>query len=157
MNILFIEDEKDLLKTAVAQLELRGYTVYPAVDIAEARAVLEVESNLVNIVITDHRLSDGLGIQFAIEIKDTYPQVKSAIVSGCLTQENIDEIEAHDLLYFNKPLLYGKVVESIRRHYSRLASVVKIEEEVEEEPEPAPKKFFGLFGSKPNDKDTKSS
>ncbi|MGJ8652447.1 MAG: response regulator [Opitutaceae bacterium] len=148
MNILFIEDEKELLKTAMAQLEIRGYTVYPATDIAEARAVLQVESNLVDMVITDHRLPDGLGIQFAIEIKDTYPQVKSAIVSGCLTADDIKEIEAHGLLYFHKPLLYGKVVESVRQHYSMIAHVAEVEKD--EPVKEAPNKFFGLFGGKSN-------
>lgn len=154
MNILFIEDEKELLEMAMSQLEHRGHTVYPAADIAHARSILSDESKNVQIVITDHRLPDGLGIKFAIEIKSTHPNAKSAIISGCLTDENIAEIESHGLLYFHKPLLYGKVVENIRRHYSFRANVVKVPEvKVEAEPEPEvqpqakakKKKLWGLF------------
>ena len=81
----FIEDEKELLEMAMSQLQRLGHTVYPAVDIAEAREILSDEKKNIQMVITDHRLPDGLGIQFAIEIKETYPNAKSAIVSGCLT------------------------------------------------------------------------
>jgi len=124
MNILFIEDEKDLLETAIVQLERKNHCIFPAATIAEARKILEDKSNAVNLVITDHRLPDGLGIQFAIEIQKTYPATKSAIVSGCLIPDDIAELEAHGLLYFHKPLLYAKVVESIRKHYALRAYVV---------------------------------
>ena len=131
MNILFIEDEKDLLDVSITQLQRGAHTIYPATSIAEARAVLEDESKVVDIVITDHRLPDGLGIQFAIEIRETYPSAKIAIVSGCLTSEDVIELEANGLLYFRKPLLYAKVVESIRKHYALRAQVMKPAEIVE--------------------------
>jgi DNA-binding NtrC family response regulator len=166
MNILFIEDEKDLLDAGLLQLERKLHTVYPACDIAEARAILLDKSKPIDIVITDHRLPDGQGIQFAIEIQKSYPTTKSGIVSGCLTPDDIKELEAHGLLYFHKPLLYANVVEAIRRHYAMKAQVSEtpketevpavaeepIEEAVEEpvkvpEESPAPKKkFWGLFG-----------
>ncbi len=150
MNLLFIEDEKELLEMAMSQLQRLGHTVYPAVDIAEAREILSDEKKNIQMVITDHRLPDGLGIQFAIEIKETYPNAKSAIVSGCLTDDDINEIEAHGLLFFTKPLLYGKVVEKIRKHYSSIATVAKIPEEEpegEQEKEPSMKnKLWTLFG-----------
>lgn len=167
MNILFVEDEKDLLEAALTQLERRAHNVYPAVDIAEARAILEDKDKHVDIVITDHRLPDGLGIQFAIEIQKTYPLAKSAIVSGCLTPQNIEELKAHGLLYFHKPLLYAKVVEAIRKHYATKAQIAEvpkeIETDVEVEPDanevieppadkPSPKKkFWGLFGGNSNE------
>ncbi|MGJ8638033.1 MAG: response regulator [Opitutaceae bacterium] len=124
MNILLIEDEEELLEMAVASLQISGYTVFPAVDIAQARAVLD--SQEIQIVITDHRLPDGLGIQFAIEIQDLYPKAKIAIVSGCFTDSDIDEMGAHDLLYFSKPLLYANVVDKLRRHYAMKAKIVQM-------------------------------
>lgn len=167
MNILFIEDEKDLLETAIVQLERKNHCIFPAATIAEARKILEDESNAVNLVITDHRLPDGLGIQFAIEIQKTYPSTKSAIVSGCLIPEDIAELEAHGLHYFHKPLLYTKVVESIRKHYALRTYVVtpseqqqqqqRAEDEINADADdslgtevselPVPKKrLWGLFG-----------
>jgi len=125
MNILFIEDEKDLAVTGVAQLELRGYTVFPAYDIAEAQAVLDDPERSVHFVITDHRLPDGLGIQFVIDMRESFPRSKCAVVSGCLTSQDIEKLEAHKIPYYHKPLLYGKVIDDLRRmHASNAAAYV---------------------------------
>lgn len=156
MNILFIEDEKELMDIAAEQLRVHG-RVFPVAGIDQARAVLLDESKVIDIVITDHRLMDGMGIQFAIELKQSYPYMKCAIVSGCLTTSDIEKMKEHDLLYFHKPLLYGKVVDALRKHYA-LKAPVRTEPEPESDPEtieevipevevaPPKKRFFGLFG-----------
>ncbi|HAV13166.1 MAG TPA: hypothetical protein DCX06_06720 [Opitutae bacterium] len=158
MNILFIEDEKELLEIAISQLVRLGHVVFPALDIAEAREVLHDPSKNIQMVITDHRLPDGRGIQFAVELKKTYPQARLAIVSGCLTDSDIAELEAHELLYFRKPLLYGKVVETVRKHYSMKANIVQpvsvdeFEEEgveLAEVEEVKKKKLWSLFNKTP--------
>jgi DNA-binding NtrC family response regulator len=123
MNILFIEDEKDLAVTAIAQLELKGYTVFPAYDIAGAQAVLDDPERRVDFIIADHRLPDGMGIQFLIEIKQSFPQCKCAIVSACLTDQNIETLQALKIPYYHKPLLYGKVIDELRRELSVRAKV----------------------------------
>lgn len=160
MNILFIEDEKELMEIAAEQLRVHGQ-VFPVAGLDEARAVLLDGSREIDIVITDHRLTDGLGIQFAIELKQSYPKMKCAIVSGCLTNTDIEKMEANELLYFHKPLLYGKVVDALRKHYALKAPVrtepepelepvekVTPEVEVEVKATPSKKRFFGLFGGK---------
>lgn len=118
MNILFIEDEKDLAATGIAQLELKGYTVYPAYDIADAQAVLDDPERRVDFIIADHRLPDGMGIQFLIDIKQSFPLCKCAIVSACLTDKNIETLKALKIPYYHKPLLYGKVIDELRRELS---------------------------------------
>ena len=169
MNILFIEDEKELLEAAVAQLELRGYTVYPAADIATAREVMLNPSTPVHLILADYNLSDGFGIDFVIEMKAQFPESLYAIVSGCLTDKNVSYLEEQGIPYFRKPLLYGKVVEELRRdHLMHVPSPVEpaVEEPIPEEPVPQDepteveeatvaepdvlpkKKWFGLFGSK---------
>lgn len=131
MNILFIEDEKELAVTGVAQLELKGYTVYPAYDLAEARAVIDDLEHPVHFLITDHRLPDGLGIQFVMEMKESFPKCKCAVVSGCLTSQDIENLEARQIPYYKKPLLYGQVIDDLRRLHAAQAP-----EYVEPEPEP---------------------
>ncbi|MDP4609711.1 MAG: response regulator [Opitutales bacterium] len=156
MNILFIEDEKELMDIAAEQLRVHG-RVFPVAGLDEARTVLLDESKEIDLVITDHRLMDGMGIQFAIELKQSYPNMKCAIVSGCLTSSDIEQMKKHELLYFHKPLLYGKVVDTLRKHYA-LKATVRTEPEPEAEPvvdeipeikvAPPKKRFFGLFGGK---------
>jgi DNA-binding NtrC family response regulator len=123
MNILFIEDEKELSATGVAQLELKGYSVYPTYDIAESQAVLEDPEVEIDLIITDHRLPDGLGIPFLIAQKELNPKLKCAVVSGCLTDKDIEQLEDVDIPYFRKPLLYSHVVAEVRRYFSLKAPV----------------------------------
>ncbi len=115
MNILFIEDERELAATGVAQLELKGYDVFPAYDIAEAQAILDNAEQNIHFVISDHRLPDGMGIQFVIEMRKEHPRCKYAVVSGCLTDRDIDVLEEESIPYYRKPLLYGKVIDDLRR------------------------------------------
>ncbi|MGZ0654042.1 hypothetical protein ACWPKO_01070 [Coraliomargarita sp. W4R53] len=148
MNILFIEDEKELAVTGVAQLELRGYTVFPAYDIAEAQAILDDPECSVHFVITDHRLPDGLGIQFVIDMRESFPRSKCAVVSGCLTSRDIEKLEAHKIPYYHKPLLYGKVIDDLRRmHASNATDYVEpaSEPEVVEAVEETPRKSFKIW------------
>jgi len=149
MNILFIEDELDLQASGVAQLELKGHKVYPTNDLSESRAILSDEAIEIDLIISDHRLPDGLGIQFVIEIREQFPDCKCAIVSGCLTPKDIETLEEHGIPYFRKPLLYARVLEEMRNKPSASAPVYvepEPEPEVEHEPEvPERKKGFGFW------------
>lgn len=121
MNILFIEDEKELAATGVAQLELKGYTVFPAYDLAEAKVVLEDPERQIHYVIADHRLPDGMGIEFVSKLKETSPRCKCAVVSGCLSEQDIQKLVERKIPYYHKPLLYGKVIDELRRTHAALA------------------------------------
>ena len=115
MNILFIEDERELREAGVAQLELHRYTVYPVSNLADAREIMADASMPVHLVLADQSLPDGQGIQFVIEMKEQFPDCEYAIVSGCLTDGNVSLLEEKEIPFFRKPLLYGKVVEEFRR------------------------------------------
>ena len=117
MNILFIEDERELRESGVAQLELHRYTVYPVSNLVEAREIMDDPATPVHLVIADHCLPDGQGVQFVIEMKELFPKCQYVIVSGCLTDANISELKEKEIPYFVKPLLYGKVVEEFRRKH----------------------------------------
>ena len=151
MNILFVEDETALMETAVMQLELRGYTVFPVGDLSAARAVMEDPDQTVNMVIADHRLPDGLGVHFVIEMKERFPRCEFVIVSACLIEKDINMLIEHEIPYYSKPLLYAKVVEDLRRARAMrtpsaptVVSSAEPSPEAEAEPEAPAKK--GLFG-----------
>jgi DNA-binding NtrC family response regulator len=168
MNILFIEDERDLRESGVAQLEFHNYTVYPVSNLAEAREILENPSMPVHLVIADHNLPDGEGVQFVIEIKDQYPDCSFMVASGCLTSSNTKLLDESEIPYFHKPLLYGKIVDKFRRAHlmsapcstvaseasqaSEVLSEVPADRVIEEVTDPTAesqppkrKKWFGLF------------
>lgn len=82
-------------------------------------------------IISDHRLPDVLGIQFIIEIRKQFRACHCAIVSGCLTDQDVQVLEEHQIPYFRKPLLYAKVIDAIRKKPGASTPVY-----VEPEPEP---------------------
>ncbi|CAA6694511.1 MULTISPECIES: response regulator [unclassified Lentimonas] len=130
MNILFIEDENELREIGVAQLQHR-YTVYPVSNLAEAREIMNNPAMPVHMVLADHRLPDGQGVEFVIEMKEQFPHCEYAIVSGCLTAENMEALEESEIPYFHKPLLYAKVVEAFRRkHLSKPLNKEEVAEEL---------------------------
>ena len=160
MNVLFIEDEEDLSASGVLQMEAHGCKVTPAYDLAEARELLE-SGQPFQLVIADHRLPDGLGVQFVAEMKVAFPAIRFVVVSGCLSDEDVARLAELDIPAHRKPLLYSKIVDALRRELAMRAPVKLPESEPEPEPEPEPvaevpepepeepaskrKKFFGLF------------
>ncbi len=160
MNVLFIEDEEDLSASGVLQMGAHGCQVTPAYDLAQARELLESGQKF-RLVIADHRLPDGLGIQFVAEMKELYPKVQFVVVSGCLSDEDVVKLDEIQIPSYRKPLLYSKIVDKLRRDLVMNAPVAEptpppeteaageapaSEPEAESEtPEPKRKKFFGLF------------
>lgn len=159
MNILLIEDEKDLAETGKVQLEMLGHVVFTAFDLAEARALIEDKTRQMHMVIADHRLPDGLGIDFVIELRKELPSAACAIVSGCLSDEDVDRLDANEIVYFRKPLLYRKVVDQVQKDFLLKKPVAQVEEasavepvdvveelpKVEREPEAPVQKKVGLW------------
>ena len=164
MNILFVEDDLELSKNAVIQLEQHGNVVRPVFDLESARAVMADPDEKIQMVISDHQLPDGLWVPFVIEMKGLYSQCLFIVVSGCLNSRDIVALDQHEIAYYHKPLLYGKIIDEYRRKHALKAPVPVVEEVVEQvedieelpvsaaEPKTeAPqaklrKKWFGLFG-----------
>ena len=137
MNILLIEDDRELLSSAVEQLELKGYRIYPAYSISESQAVLNDQSIRIDLIIADHELPDGRGVKFLIEHRAKKPHCHCAVVSGCLTAHDIVLLEENEIPYFHKPLLYVKVIEELRKKAYRDAPIhVEPEPESESSEEP---------------------
>jgi DNA-binding response OmpR family regulator len=118
MNVLLLEDEPDLSAVACEQIESRGHTVFPALDIAHARSIIEDDNVNIDILIADQQVPDGNGSQFAIEIKGMPRGVKVVVVSGFLSCTDVEQLEAHGVDYYNKPSLYSDIVEAlIQKHF----------------------------------------
>lgn len=100
MNILFVEDEKDLSAVAVEQMETKGHRVIPVYDIAMAKdAILDVHHKI-QVVIADHQLPDGQGIQFVEESRQEHPHLLFAVVSGCLTTDDEMRLQEQGIPFF---------------------------------------------------------
>ena len=118
MNILLLEDEPELSAVACEQIESRGHTVFAALDIAQAKAILADDSLQIDILIADQLVTDGNGADFAIETKAMPDGIKVVVVSGQLSGADVHKLEAENVDYYNKPSLYADIVEDlIRKHF----------------------------------------
>lgn len=119
MNVLLLEDDLDLSAVASEQIESRGHSVYPALDIEGARAILKDESIHIDILVADQLVPDGNGAEFAIEIKETSDTIKVVVVSGQLGDKDIEKLDTSGVDHYEKPALYADVVEDlIRKRFS---------------------------------------
>jgi len=129
MNILLIEDEPDLAKAAAMQLESLGHSVEAVHDLASAGKALEDGGRRFGLVIADHALPDGRGIEFVLRLRKGYDNCEYAIVSGCLTDTDVALLEAERLTYYRKPLLYRKVLDDLRKRKAAKGALPKTEPE----------------------------
>ncbi|GHB92545.1 hypothetical protein [Cerasicoccus arenae] len=117
MNILFLEDEVELSAIGAEQLRKLGHTIYPALDLSEARDIVDELWQTLHLIIADHRLPDGRGIDYLLEVKQLYPSIKLAVVSGCLSPDDENTLRNAKIPFFTKPLLYRQVMQKLREHY----------------------------------------
>lgn len=115
MRILFIEDEWELNEVASEQLRSMGHQVNSMLGIEDARRFMEDHPDAIDLIIADHRLPDGQGVKFVIDARRANPRIKVAVVSGCLTDDDIALLQQERIHYFNKPLLYSTVLRALTR------------------------------------------
>ena len=113
MNILLLEDDLELSAVASEQIESRGHKVIPAVNIEQAKAIIEDDAIEIDIMIADHLLPDGNGSKFALETKKKPHGIKVVVVSGQLNNSDIEELDANDVGHYEKPSLYSQIVEDV--------------------------------------------
>lgn len=115
MNILLVEDEPELSQLAAETMEGMGHKVTVVSGVDDAIAALEDEGNEIQVMLADHRLPDGWGVALCLQCRVKHPHIRVAVVSGCLTPENIELLEDFKIPYWVKPVLYSKVVRDLLR------------------------------------------
>ena len=84
MHILIVDDH-DLFRQGLVQLlkeELQVKRVSEANSVASARTIIEQQHKNINLVLLDHGLPDGEGIDLLEEVHCHHPHLKVAILSG---------------------------------------------------------------------------
>jgi CheY-like chemotaxis protein len=79
-TLLCVDDNQTALHLRKLVLENAGYTVLVASDSTAAMAIFS--SSVVNMVVSDHFLQDGTGIELATAMKKLKPDVPIVIISG---------------------------------------------------------------------------
>ncbi len=86
VTILIADDEENLRKLLARVIELEGYHVIQAANVAEGLKALAKES--IQVVISDVKLPDGDGVDFTGKIKKEYPWVEVIVLTAYGTIED---------------------------------------------------------------------
>lgn len=78
-SILIVDDELEITKALVRQFK-RNYTVFSATNAADALRIME--TNEVQVIISDQRMPDITGVEFFTSLKTTFPDVIKLILTG---------------------------------------------------------------------------
>jgi PAS domain S-box-containing protein len=81
-TILIVEDDLAILNMASMILSKQGYTVLSAITTAEAIRLAEVNSDGINLLITDVIMPEMNGKELTQKLQSLYPSLKSLYMSG---------------------------------------------------------------------------
>ncbi|MYM68991.1 response regulator [Pseudoduganella sp. FT55W] len=101
-RVLVVDDEADLRELLELTLLKMGLDVDSAATLAEARALLTTEYQL---VLTDMRLPDGLGLELVREVTAAYKNTPVAVVTAFGSADNaVVALKAGAFDYISKPV-----------------------------------------------------
>ncbi len=102
-RILVIDDEPDLRTLYELTLLREGHSVNAAADLAEAREILARE--YFDVLITDMRLPDGMGLELLRELAQEQRPEKSIVITAYGSAENaVEALKSGAFDYLTKPV-----------------------------------------------------
>jgi len=101
--ILFVDDEKSVLRSLKRAFLDSGYQLYFADSGARGLSILKVKN--IDLVISDMRMPQMDGYQFLNQVKKDYPQVVRLILSGYTQEDTVYKalIDGSAKMYVAKP------------------------------------------------------
>jgi Response regulator containing CheY-like receiver, AAA-type ATPase, and DNA-binding domains len=110
--ILIVDDDKGILKSFSAILELKGYRVSTAESGLEA--IEKYQANYYNLALIDIKLPDLVGTKLLKEFHQINPDTKKIMVTGYATLENaIESLNWGADGYLVKPVTPGKLLSCV--------------------------------------------
>jgi CheY-like chemotaxis protein len=118
-TVLVVDDHEQTRQTIAEILEAGGFTVRTADSAADALDRLTRESDEIDIVLSDVTMPGMNGIDLSYQIRETYPRLPVAIVSGDVSELERSIIGRADVPFIKKPFhaesLYSAIREAMRR------------------------------------------
>ena len=117
-TILFVDDEKSVLSSLKRLLRKEDYDIITAQSGKEGLDILE--SNDVQVIISDQRMPEMSGTEFLAEVKKDYPDIIRIILSGYTDVDVvIDTInEGNIYKFFHKPWNDQSLILEIRQAFA---------------------------------------
>ena len=119
MTVLVVDDESSTRQTIARMLEAGGFRVEQVSSGAEALKRLASASAGIDFVLTDVTMPGMTGIDLSYQIRDQYPRIPVAIVSGDVSELERSVIARSDVPFIKKPFhaesLYSAVREAVAK------------------------------------------
>ncbi|WP_457748885.1 response regulator transcription factor [Sulfurimonas sp.] len=113
MNVLLIEDDKELVTTLKKGLYEEGMSVNSVLSIHEAK--LYIQMNKYNVIILDKILPDGDGNSFCYELRENGDNTPILMLSACDECDDIvDSLNKGADDYMTKPFRFAELIARIR-------------------------------------------
>jgi two-component system, NtrC family, response regulator AtoC len=130
-NILLVDDDKEILKALSQTIKQDNTQIFMSENISEALLVLEEEE--IDIILSDLVLPDGNGIDLLKKIKQERPETLFILMTGHSTVDNaVDALKSGAFDYITKPFNITEVRHLVDKAVGQLA-VVKENEQLKEE------------------------
>ena len=118
-TILLVDDHDATRQTITRMLEAGGFTVRTATNGVEAMDRLARESDEIDAVLSDVTMPGMGGIDLSYQIREKYPRIPIALVSGDVSDLERSIIGREDVPFIKKPFhaesLYSALNDAIRR------------------------------------------
>jgi CheY-like chemotaxis protein len=118
-TVLVVDDHDATRQTIARMLEAGGFSVRTASSGSEALERLARESGEIDLVLSDVTMPGMNGIDLSYQIREQYPDLPVAIVSGDVSELERSIIGRADVPFIKKPFhaesLYSAVRDAIRQ------------------------------------------
>jgi CheY-like chemotaxis protein/DNA polymerase III delta prime subunit len=102
--VLAVDDNAAVLGWLTRVLGDEGHRVLAATSVEEA--LIQVEGEVPDILVVDHMLSDGDGVDLAVNLLKGYPDTRAVVMSGtALDEEEILLCQRYDIPFLQKPFV----------------------------------------------------
>lgn len=122
-TVLVVDDHDATRQTIARMLEAGGFTVRQASSATEALQRLATERDEIDLVLSDVTMPGMSGIDLSYQIRERYPTVPVAIVSGDVSELERSIIGRAAVPFIKKPFhaesLYSAVREAMRQQPER--------------------------------------
>jgi CheY-like chemotaxis protein len=116
LTILVVDDHAGAREVISQLLLARGYGVVNAANGAEAMGILEANA-AIDAVVTDVSMPDMTGVELAYSVRERYPKLPIAIVSGDIGELERSVIARAGVPFLKKPVradaLYAAIEEAV--------------------------------------------
>jgi DNA-binding NtrC family response regulator len=113
ITILVVEDESNIRFLIKVTLEHKGYRILEAANGMEA--LKQLESNTVDLMITDLRMPEMSGVQLIVTVQDLYPGIPIVVETAHprLVAEASNEIKVDGVIY--KPFMRSQFIALVEK------------------------------------------